>query len=100
MKANNLLHGLEVLRGSRNQLLLALIPQTCVVFRSSDTKDALSSLKKILLLFIFYGQRGREAGAFLVRKTKPARGLHQRQLINGERIGKDRSFPPLDSTSN
>jgi hypothetical protein len=69
-------------------------------FRSSDTKDALSSLKKILLLFIFYGQRGREAGAFLVRKTKPARGLHQRQLINGERIGKDRSFPPLDSTSN
>jgi hypothetical protein len=71
----------------------------CVVFRSSDTKDALSSLKKILLLFIFCDQRGREAGAFLVRKTKPARGLHQRELIKGERIGKDRSSPPLDSTS-
>jgi hypothetical protein len=52
-----------------------------------------------LLLFIFYVQRGREAGAFLVRKTKPARGLHQRQLINGERIGKARSSPPLDSIS-
>jgi hypothetical protein len=71
-----------------------------VVFRSPNTKDALSSLKKILLLFIFCVQRAREAGAFLVRKTKPARGLHQRQLINGERIGQDRSSPPLDSISN
>jgi hypothetical protein len=34
-----------------------------------------------------------------VRKIKPAQGLHQRQLINLERIGKDRSFPLLDSIS-
>jgi hypothetical protein len=65
-----------------------------VVFRFSNTKDALSSLKKILLLFIFCEQ-GREAGAFLVRKIKPA----QRQLSNGERIGKDKSSPLLDSIS-
>jgi hypothetical protein len=68
-----------------------------VVFRLSNTKDALSSLKKTLLLFIFCEQ-GREAGAFL-RKIKPARGLHQRQLSNGERIGKDKSSPLLDSIS-
>ncbi len=81
---------------SRSQLSRALVAQMCVVFRSTNTKDALSSVKKIFLLFIFCVQRGREAGAFLVRKSKPARGLHQRQLINGERIGKDRTSPPLD----
>jgi hypothetical protein len=70
-----------------------------VVFRFTNTKDALSSVKKIFLLFIFCAERGREAGGFLVRKTKPARGLHQGQLINGERIGKDKTSPPLDSIS-
>jgi hypothetical protein len=42
-----------------------------VVFRISNTKDALSSVQKILPLFIFCVQRGKEAGAFLVRKIKP-----------------------------
>jgi hypothetical protein len=42
---------------------------------------------------------GREAGAFLVRKVKAARGLHQRQRVNWERTGKDRSSPVLDSIS-
>jgi len=40
------------------------------IFPFSNTKDALSSLKKLLLLFISCDQRGREAGAFLVRKIK------------------------------
>ena len=70
----------------------------CVVFRSSNTKDALLSLLNICSCS-FSVQRGREVGAFLARKAKPARGLHQRQLIKGERIGKDRSSPPLDSIS-
>jgi hypothetical protein len=60
-------------------------------------------VQKTFLFLVFCAQRGREAGAFRVRKTSP-RGLHQGQLIRqpikGERIGKATSSPPLDSISN
>ncbi len=89
MKANNLPHGAGSFARSPAVNSRELWLLRCAwFFVAPNTKDVLSSLKKIFLLFIFCVQRGREAGAFLVRKTKPARGLHQRQLINGERIGK------------
>jgi hypothetical protein len=49
----------------------ALVPPMCFVFRFPNTKDALSSVQKTFLFFIFCAQRGREAGAFHVRKTSP-----------------------------
>jgi hypothetical protein len=76
----------------------------CVVFLSPDTKDALSSVQKTLLLFIFCVQeREREAGAFLVRRaSRPgdftsdnlsmASGLaksgHLRRFIQLQNIGR------------
>jgi hypothetical protein len=41
------------------------------IFPFCNTKGALSFLKKLLLRFISCDRRGREAGAFLVRKIKP-----------------------------
>ena len=70
MKPNNLPHGLEVLRGIP-QSTPASSGSMCVVVRSPNTKDALSSVQKIFLFLIFCAQRGREAGASRVRKTSP-----------------------------
>jgi hypothetical protein len=57
---NNLQRGWKFLRGLPQS---TLAPRTCMVFRSPNTKDALSSVQKIFLLFIFYVQRGRKRQA-------------------------------------
>jgi hypothetical protein len=81
MKTNNLPHGVEVLCGLPQPTPASSRSSDVHSFRSAHTKDALLSLQKILLLFILCKQRERETGAFLVRKTKPARRHHHRQLI-------------------
>jgi hypothetical protein len=100
IEANHFPQGVKTLYG-RPQLTF-LIPQTgkARVFRFSHTKDALSSLKMILLLLLICGPRGREAGAFLKRKIKSVRGIQSRPLIDDAADGLRQASPLLDSISN
>jgi hypothetical protein len=99
-RSKSLSAGVKILYG-RPQLTF-LIPQAgkARVFRFSHTKDALSSLKMILLLLLICGPRGREAGAFLKRKIKAVRGIQSRPLIDDAADGLRQASPLLDSISN
>jgi hypothetical protein len=61
MKTNNLPDGVEVLRGLPQPTPASSRSSDVHSFRSAHTKDALLSLQKILLLFIFCEQRERRA---------------------------------------
>ena len=74
MKANNLPHGLEVLRGlpQSRKPASSPIPQMCMVFRSPNTKDALSSLKKDLAPVHFPVCREGEKAERLPHEGRPS----------------------------
>jgi hypothetical protein len=60
MKTNNLPHGLEVCAGLPQPIPARSRSSDVRSFRFLNTKDALLSLQKILLLFIFCEQRERQ----------------------------------------